>query len=94
MSLFNRNEMVKLAGFQEFCAEEIALVMRVERKIDMKLNGAKSAYARQGNFTMCSLLVGDKIVTGVSKRAVGDIDRPEHAKRLAFRRAVENFTAN
>lgn len=88
-----KQEGERLVGFEPIHGEEIALVMREERKNPgLKLNGALVSYSRQHNFTLATILVGNEVVTGVCKRTVTDPDFEDHARRLAFRRAVSNYS--
>ena len=74
--------------------EEIKLARRVVGISHEQLNAIDNGvvyYRTQGNFTICFLaIMGHEWFAGVTKRAPRDVDRPEHARRIAFRRAVEN----
>jgi len=86
--------------FRGLTDDEIKLGSRVEMGTRHKdfLKKISVAYFKQGNFWVCLLArnVNDfveetKLMMGVTKRMVEDIDRPEHARRIALCKSVKEL---
>jgi len=76
--------------------EEFELAGRVKMDYEKRrlLVYSQVEYERQGNFTVCLIGGNGGSFVGVTKRMVGDSDRPHEAERIAFRRAVEAYAVS
>lgn len=93
---------MKAKQFRPINDAELELAHRVSMSVEERdeLFDALVAYVKQGSFTTCILAISDSmdgayVMTGCAKKAPEDFDKPEHAERIAFRRAVEGmFTSS
>ena len=59
-------------------------------KAKEKVNGTKPEFFKQGDFTICVIFNGKKLLVGATKRNVRtDAPNPERAKTIAYERALK-----
>ena len=59
-------------------------------KAKEKVNGTKPEFFKQGDFTICVIATGKKLLVGVAKRNVrADTPNSERGKTIAYERALK-----